>query len=140
MASISNVKLSIDKGGDTRGSSKRRVRVSYTVNFSAIERDAGSVFRESVRLRGDDPVFDDDLTTISSGHVKATSSSVTRNISVEVSRSRLDEDGDTVILGWVLDAARDEIYARVDLTPFVPSATSGTSNVVTGQFGAGGND
>lgn len=140
MPSINNVRLTIDKGGDSRSSSKRRVRVTYSISFSGIEALAGSVFRERVRLMGDDPIWDDNLTEIHSGSVRAGSSSVNRSITADVSRSTLDEDGDTVIFGIPIWADRDEIFARVELTPFVPSSASASSSTVSGQFGAAGND
>lgn len=140
MPSVNNVKLTIDKGGDSRSGSNRRVRVTYTLSFSGTEVLAGSVFRERVTLRGDDPVWDDHLTEFHAGAVRAASGSVSRSFTRNVSRSTLDEDGDTVIFGIPIFADRDEIYARVELTPFVPSSGSGNSNTVTGQFGAAGND
>jgi hypothetical protein len=96
-----------------------------------------SVFLEKVTLRGDDPIFDNDLITLRNRCVRAQSGCIEREISREVSRSRLDEDPDTVILGVVF-GDRDEIYARVKLTPFSPSGTTGDSNVVKGQFGPAG--
>ncbi len=140
MPSIHNVKLSIEKAGDTRSTSKRRVKVTYSLGFSSLEVLAGSVFRETVLLRGDDPIWDDNLAQIHAGHVKAGSSVVNRNFAADVSRSKLDEDGDTVVFGVPIFADRDEIYARVSLAPFVPSGASASSNTVTGQFGAAGND
>lgn len=139
MATISSVRFTIEKGGDTRSTAKRRVRVTYTVHFNSSELLAGSVFRESVNLRADD-LIDNHIINIFTGPLKATAPSVNRSINAEVSRSRLDEDGDTIILGWVVDAAQDEIYARVELSPFVPSGASADSNIVKGQFGAAGND
>ncbi len=139
MATVSNVQLSVQHGG---AGNRRMVTVSYTVCFNSCEVLAGSVFNERVTLRGDDgwPNPDDHLITIRSGCVKAQEGCIERRFTRSVSRSVLDEDGDTVILGWVVDANRDELYARVVLTPFVPSGSSADSNLVYGQWGAAGND
>lgn len=137
MPSISNVRLDIAKR--TEGS-KRKVTVTYTMCFTHCEVMAGSVFIERVVLRGDDPIWDDNLSTIRNVCVKAQRDCIERKIAVEVSRRTLDEDGDTVILGFPIHASRDEIYARVSLTPFTPSSRTTDSNTVTGQFGAAGND
>ena len=137
MATISNVRLSVQKGGN---SSRRRVDVSYTVCYSACEVLAGSVFVEKVQLRGDDPIWDDNLVTMRNTCVKAERGCVEREVSRFVSRRTLDEDGDTVIFGIPIHADRDELYARVTLTPFSPGSSAANSNIVTGQFGAAGND
>jgi len=137
MATVSNVKLDIQKGGkDTL----RTVRVTYDVCFNECELMDGTVFVENVSLRGDDPIWDDHLLTLRNHCVKATERCVHRGIATRVSRSRLDEDGDTVIFGIPLIANRDEIYAQVRLTPFHAVGTDARSNLVTGQFGAAGND
>lgn len=137
MPSISNVRLAIAKG---TGGNRRKVTVTYTMCFTSCEVLAGSVFTEKVRLRGDDPIWDDDLTTIRNVCVRANKECIDRKITVNVSRSTLDEDGDTVIFGIPVFADKDEIYARVTLTPFVPSSRTTDSNSVSGQFGAAGND
>jgi hypothetical protein len=138
MPNINNIQLSIQKG--TAGS-RRRVTVNYSVCFSDCEIKSGATFIERVTLRGDDPVFDDHLSTLRSGRcIKADKSCEELSIVRNISRSTLDEDGDTVIFGWVVDANRDELYAQVELTPFEPRKAVGNSNMVYGQFGAGGND
>jgi hypothetical protein len=136
MASVRNVRLEIERGEGPR----RTVNVSWEDCFSGCEVLAGSVFIETVVLRGDDEFFDNTLITLSNRCVKAEEGCVDRRITRRVSRSVLDEDGDTVIFGIPIFADRDEIYARVRLVPFSPSGDSGTSNIVTGQFGAAGND
>ena len=137
MPSISNVTLAIAKG---TGGAKRKVTVSYKMCFTSCEVLAGSVFIEKVLLRGDDPIWDDNLATIRNTCVKASPKCIDRKFSVDVSRRSLDEDGDTVIFGIPIFSDRDEIYARVSLTPFVPSSRTSDSNIVTGQFGAAGSD
>ena len=137
MATVRNVHLDIERGDGSR----RTVTVRWEVCFTHCEALAGSVFVETVTLRGDDPIWDDHLTTISNRCVKAERAGChERRIVRQVSRSVLDEDGDTVIFGIPIHAARDEIYARVCLEPFRPSGACANSNIETGQFGAAGND
>jgi len=131
MANISNVRLEIGREEDDR----RRVTVTYRVCFSSCEALAGSTFVESVVLRGDDPIWDDNLITLRNTCVRAQAGCVDRRISAIVSESTLDEDPDTIIFGWVVDRDRDEIYARVRLVPFAPTGAQADSNQVTGQFG-----
>jgi len=141
MATISNVILNVQKGGE---GSRRLVTVTYKLCFTSCEALAGSTFIENVVLRGDDPIWDDNLVTLSSRCVKATDKCQDRKIAVHVSRSTLDEDGDTIIIifGQVIlrVADRDELYARITLTPFTPSGSTADSNIVTGQWGAAGNN
>lgn len=134
MASIQNVRLEITKADRD---SRRRVTVRYRVCFSSCEALAGSVFIERVLLRGDDPIWDDNLITLRNTCVKAVTGCVDRSLTTEVARSTLDEDPDTIIFGWVI-GDRDEVYARVSLTPFAPTGDSRDSNVVTGNFGPAG--
>src|SRR5690606_14135205 len=121
MAVISNVNLSIVKG---MGGNQRSVTVSYRITFSTMERSAGSIFTERITLRGQDPLSDDDLYELHVDSVKAdpAASYVDRSFTQDVPRSVLDEDRDFV---W---ADRDELYARVMLTPFMPRAAQGDSN------------
>jgi hypothetical protein len=136
MATISNLNLEIQNNGRDN---RRIVTVRYRICFSSCETLAGSVFVEHVDLRGDDPIWDDHLTGIHVGCVKAEKGCIDRTWTRTVSRSTLDEDGDTIIFGIPIYAARDEIYARVSLTPFKSSGSSSNSNIVTGQFGPLGN-
>lgn len=136
MPTINNVRLTIDKAEDSR---LRRVTVTYQICFSACEANTRAGFVERVVLRGADPIFDDDLVTLRNNCMRAQRGCIDRTVSAVVPTATLDEDGDTIILGWVVDAARDEIYARVTMKPFVPGSASANSNQVTGQFGPGGN-
>jgi hypothetical protein len=113
------------------------VRVAYTVCFTTCEATAGSTFVETAVLRGDDFIFDNNLLTLRSNCVKAVPGCVNRVIETIVSNSTLDEDGDTIIFGWVI-GDEDEIYAKVWLTPFTPVGTEAQSNVVRGHFGPAG--
>lgn len=133
MASINNVRLEIGP----EEANRRRVTVTYRVCFSSCEALAGSVFIERVVLRGDDPVWDDNLITLRNTCVRAVGGCVDRRISTTVAESVLDEDPDTIIFGWVI-GDRDEVYARITLEPFTPLGASRNSNVVSGQFGPAG--
>mgnify|MGYP006298221081 CR=1 FL=1 len=137
MATVSNVQLQIEKGGE---GNRREVRVSYTLCFTTCEARGGLVFVERVILRGDDPIWDNNLTTLRNRCIQAQRGCVDRSVTQLVSRNTLDEDGDTIILGVPIFADRDELYARVTIRPYEPSGGVGHSNIVTGQFGAAGGD
>lgn len=137
MANVSNVQLQVQKGGE---GNRRQVRVSYMLCFTSCEARGGIVFVERVRLRGDDPVWDDHLVTLRNQCVQAQRGCIDRSVTQLVSRNTLDEDGDTIIFGIPVNADRDELYAHVTLSPYKPSGGEGRSNIVTGQFGAAGSD
>ena len=132
MPTINNVRLTIGRAEDSKF---RRVTVQYQVCFSTCEALAESTFVERVVLRGDDPLFDNDLITLRNRCVRAQRGCVDRTVSAVVPAATLDEDGDTIIFGIPVHADRDEIYARVRMTPFAPGTASADSNQVTGQFG-----
>lgn len=134
MATTNNVQLKIER--IPRQDNRRKVTVTYKVCFTSCEVLAGSVFKETVTLRGDDPIFDDHVLDIHSGCLKAQKGCVDRKFAKNVSKSSLDEDGDTVIFGFPIFADRDELYARVRITPFSPTGSTADSNLVVGQFGA----
>lgn len=133
MATISNVRLQIEEAGRNRS----RVKVTYRVCFSHCEAMAGSTFVENVTIRGDDPVWDDHLLTLRRGCIRAQNGCINREVERVVSNSVLDEDPDTIIFGVVF-GNKDELYARVKLTPFEPSASQGDSNIVSSHFGPAG--
>jgi hypothetical protein len=134
MATVSNIRLQI---GQEEQRNRRRVTVSYRVCFSNCEAMADSVFRETVTLRGEDPFWDQHLITLRSTCIEAIQGCRDRSVIANVAESVLDEDKDTIILGWVL-GNEDEVYARVTLTPFTPSGSSGDSNIVRADFGPAG--
>ncbi len=134
MAYIRNLKLEISKVDNAK---QRRVTVTYEVCFTDCETSAGSTFNEKVTLRGDDPVWDDHLITLHGSCIRAQKGCIDRRFSRIVSTSVLDEDADTIIFGWVI-SGRDEVYARVRLTPFEPSGDSERSNTVKAHFGPAG--
>ncbi|TAL16341.1 hypothetical protein EPN96_09415 [bacterium] len=139
MANISNVSLAVVTG---TGGASRQVTVSYTIYFTSCEVTAKSAFVEKVILRASDVPeggADSDLATLKNACVRADTASVSRTVTVSVSRSTLDEDKDILVLPFVR-ANADEIYAHVSLTPFVTRGATGNSNTVTGQFGLLGRD
>jgi len=134
MPTISNVVLKIDPIVSNK---RRKVTVSYSLRFNSREELAGTVFEEKVVLRGDDPIFDEDRAPIATTFVKAVTGTIKRSFTQQVSQNRLDEDGDTIIFGVPVLTLRDELYARVSLTPFVPRPAQADSDPVSGQFGPG---
>lgn len=134
MATISNIALRIDPVVNNK---RRKVTVSYSLRFTPREELAGSVFEEKVVLRGDDPLFDEDRAVIASSFVKAAPGTIKRSFTQQVSQHRLDEDGDTIVFGVPLLVLRDELYARVTLTPFQARPAQADSEPVSGQFGPG---
>lgn len=124
MATVNNLKLHIKKGN-----SRSDVTITYDLCFSHCERLDETVFVELVTLRGDDPVNDDHLTTISNSCVKATKACVKRKFVRKVSNNVLDEDPKIL---WVQQS--DEVYARVKLSPFKPGNATGSSNIVNSYF------
>jgi hypothetical protein len=132
MASIRDVNLTISPG---RTSSRRTVSLSYEIRFTIPEVLDASVFRERVTLRGDDPIFDDHVTTMLDWWVRAESSPILRRIVRQVSLSPIDADSDTVVLG-IAFIGEDEIFARVELMPFSPGSSEASSNIVHARFGS----
>lgn len=120
MPTISNVVLSIRPGT----SPNYTIRVAYTVRFSSIEIDARSTFMEKITLLGDDPIFNDVRTTVGNGTIVATSSSMNRSYERVVSRSVLNEDPE----------GGDELFARIELTPFSAVKASANSRNVEGSY------
>ncbi|HHL18553.1 MAG TPA: hypothetical protein ENJ33_02335 [Thiothrix sp.] len=133
MATINGVRLDIDRMDDNRS----HVNLSYRICFSQCEAMAGSVFVENVTLRGDDPIWDDHLLTLHNRCIKAKPGCIRRKFSRIVSNKVLDEDPDTIIFGWVI-GNKDEVYARVRLTPFSANGSQGDSNVEKAHFGPAG--
>ncbi|MCA9741981.1 MAG: hypothetical protein H6695_00475 [Deferribacteres bacterium] len=141
MATITDVRLNVQKGGPGGSNSRRNVTVSYEVCFNRCELLDGTVFVERIDLKGDDPIFDDQQAVLSNGLcIKATEQCIKRKITRGVSRSTLDEDGDTVIFGIPINEDQDELYAKITLTPFTPHGDEAKSNVVRGSWGALGSD
>lgn len=120
MPTISNIVLTIRPAT----SPNYVARVAYTVRFSSIEIDARSTFTEKITLLGDDPLFNDVLSTIGNGTIVATSSSMSRSYERVVSRSVLNEDPE----------GGDELFARIELTPFTAVKASANSRNIEGSY------
>lgn len=122
MATITNLNLDINPGNNTS-----TVNVSYRINFNAAERADDSVFIERVILMGDDTNgIDDFLITLSSTRAVANTNSIERSFTRIVNNNTLNEDRGL--------NGRDEIYARVTLTPFTPAPVTADSVIRTGNF------
>ena len=136
MATITGRTLSVVNLDDTRVT----LTVSYTLTPSNIERLAGSVFSEDIRLIGNDPgVADDIVITIFPAAVFAVGDAVNvaRTRSRNVLKSALNEDPAFAATGAELS---DEVFARITITyaanaPAVPTLPApGSTNQVTGAW------
>ena len=134
MASIRDVNLTVSPG---RTSTRRTVSLSYEIHFTIPEVLSACVFRERVTLRGEDPIFEDHVTTLLDWWVRAESSPIFRTIVRQVSLSPMDADSETVVLGYAF-IGEDELFANVELMPFSPGGSEAFSNIVRGRFGAPG--
>lgn len=118
MANIVNLTLGIKKG-----TNKSTVTVTYDACFTKCELQDNTTFIETAKLRGDDPVNDDNLTTLKTSCVSATKACVKRKITRSIPNSVLNEDWGT-----------DEVYAQVKLVPFKPRTSSARSNIISSRF------
>jgi len=118
MANIVNLTLGIKKG-----TSKSKVTITYDACFTKCELQDNTTFIETVKLWGDDLVYDDHLVTLKRSCVSATKECVKRKITRSISNSVLNEDLGT-----------DQVYARVKLVPFKPRTASASSNIISSRF------
>lgn len=128
MASISNLRLLLVSHDHNRKTAK--ITVSYRAILSSVERNmTGLRFRESIQLWGGDPGPDDWLYNFpTSSFWKETDGVVNRERTITLSDDILDEDG---LFGLSLT---DEVYAKVILSPVMPSSTSRRSNEISHKF------
>ena len=107
-------------------------RVTYTALFGPVERGmAGLRYREQITLRGADPGPDEHLFTFASTSFAVDpDGSVNRTRTVALSEDIVDED----IAIWPFTDGTDEVYARVRLTPLMPSGAVRNSNEVHHKF------
>ena len=105
------------------------VRVSYTVRLSAVERNmTGLLFREVIQLWGaDSPDPDDYLYSFATSSFPVEAAGIiNRERTVTIEDDVLDEDG------W--PRPTDELYAKVWITPMLPTSDYGKSNTIEHRF------
>ncbi|MES0370705.1 MAG: hypothetical protein ABUK11_00365 [Mariprofundaceae bacterium] len=127
MATINNLKLELLEHNHKNHTAK--VRVSYLAVLSQVERHmTGLRFRERIQLWGADwPDADDYLYEFAtSSFLKETDAVVNRSRTVTVGDDVLDEDG------WFRPT--DEVYAKVWITPLLPSTGYARSNEIHHKF------
>ena len=127
MATISNLKLELlqhDK--KTRIAT---VRVSYRALLSQVERNmTGLRFREKIQLWGADSPDPDDLLFEfpTNTFPKETDGVVNRERTVTLADDILDEDG--------FPRPTDEVFAKVCISPLLPSGHCKNSNEISHRF------
>ena len=127
MANISNLNLELINHDHHKHTAT--VRVSYRVALSSVERNmTGLRFREKIQLWGaDSPDADDFLFEFSSSSfLTETDGIVNRERTVTVGDDVLDEDG------W--PRPTDEVYARVWVSPLLPTSSNRRSNTIKHRF------
>ena len=127
MASITNLKLELLEHNHKRKTAK--VRVSYKVRLSSVERNmTGLVFRETIQLWGADfPDPDDHLYNFATQYFpKEKDGIVSRSRTVTLGEEILDEDG--------FPSPTDDVYAKVCITPILPSGQCRNSNEIHHRF------
>ena len=105
------------------------LKVTYTLHQSAVERNmAGLRYRETIQLWGADSPDQDDFLYSFATTTYANSSNVhiDRSRSVTLADDILDEDG--------FFRPTDEVYAKVCVTPLLPSAHCKNSNEIHHRF------
>jgi len=125
MASIGNVKLELVNHNHKNHTAT--LKVSYTAYFRAVEKNmSGLRFREKIELWGADSTSSDDyLYTFYTNYFSVPSSgSKNRERTVTVGDDVLDEDW------W----GTDDIYAKVWITPILPSGYYRKSNEIHHSF------
>ena len=132
MASVGSVNLTIGIEG-----ANARVRVRYTVHFDDFDRRSNLRYTEKCFIYGDDTnvgdsIFSGGNDSIPRGTLVYTaissngSSSIARDFTKLFSRHELDEDG------W--PNGRDDIRARVELRPRMPTTRRKDSNLVRNNY------
>ena len=112
MATISGASLTIANVNATTV----KATVKYTLTPNVIEKLAGTVFSEDIRLIGDDPgVFSDVLVSAFPASAYAVSNAtptVSRTLTRNVLKSAMNEDA-----GFLVNGAEesDEVFARITL-------------------------
>ncbi len=127
MASISNLKLQLIEHNHKNKTAT--VKVSYKARLSCVERNMKCLrFREVIQLWGEDfPDADDLLYNFSTEYFYTEKDGVVdRCRTVTLGDDVLDEDG-----FW---RPTDEVYAKVCVTPLLPTKSCRKSNVIEHRF------
>lgn len=127
MANINNLRLALIEHNHKNHTAT--VRVSYRALLSAVERNmTGLRFREKIQLWGaDSPDADDFLYEFAtSSFFTEVDGVVNRERTVTVGDDILDEDG------WLRPT--DEVYAKLWITPLLPSSDYRRSNTIEHRF------
>ncbi|MDH2388421.1 MULTISPECIES: hypothetical protein [Streptomyces] len=127
MASIRNARLELLEHNHKNRTAT--VRVSYTALFNAVERNMkGLRYREVIDLWGaDDPDPDDHLYRFADALFSVeTDGTVVRSRTVTLADDILDEDG------WLRPT--DEVYARICITPLLPTGSCARTNEIHHRF------
>ncbi len=129
MASVYDVKLVLDKHDHKKKTAK--VTVTYKVRLSCVERKMKCLrFKETIGLWGDDPSVDDWLYNFSTRYFYTEEDgTVTRSRTATLADDILDEDPGV----WFINPT-DEVYAKVCVTPLLPSKSCRNSNVIKHKF------
>ncbi|MFE6744205.1 hypothetical protein [Streptomyces sp. NPDC057686] len=127
MASVTNPRLELLEH-DHRNRTAR-LRVSYTALFNAVERNmTGLRYVEAIDLWGQDsPDPDDHLYQFSTEAFPVEmDGTVARSRTVTLADEILDEDG--------FPRPTDEVYARIRITPVLPTGAQARTNVIEHRF------
>ncbi|MBL1278282.1 MAG: hypothetical protein COB30_019580 [Ectothiorhodospiraceae bacterium] len=127
MASISSLNLKLNRHDHNRKTAT--ITVSYRAVLSSVERNmTGLRFREVIQLWGaDSPDGDDYLYTFPTRiFSKESDGVVNREVTVTLSDDILDEDG--------FPRPTDEVYAKVRISPYLPSGSVRNSNQIEHRF------
>lgn len=137
MPNISNPILSLQHGG---AGTTRTARVNFTVSFTSLEVLAGEVFQADVSIKSDDGSSN---IVVGTTFVQASSTPTPVSVSKTLTRMNLDEDPDFHVAhngNVIIREDRDEWKAVITLSPVVFSTVTAQSPIVTGSWGARGND
>lgn len=118
MAQVKNLQLKVTPVDHSR----KKVSVSYEIEFESNEWKSECSFVEDVSLRRKDGSFypDDHLWTVHMSCIKASRASINKHFEMIVSLDKVAQDDETVVLGEFIEEAIDQIYAEVLLTAYLP--------------------
>jgi hypothetical protein len=108
-----------------------KLRVSYKVRLRQVERSMlGLLFKETIKLMGADPGTDAFLYQFPTQYFATEADGVVvRSREAVLGSEVLDEDSSFFGIG-----GGDEVYARVTVSPLLPSGDARSSNEIHGDF------